>query len=228
MRTARPALLIAAAMLTGACGDDQATIGDRAPRENDQAPPGPVAPGNAVTAQPATGADLPMPTGPERQRAPLLGESIALAQWRKAANRATCAPLALTSDAGAGGVPRPATFSGGWAVAFDQPDRRSAYGVAGVSALPEDRMDFALLVDRLARQWPYVRRWDSGDNLPAGSAAGYGLEGFADYPPGSSGFGRQSVAYLRIPGQSCLYNVWSRLGRDHLERLLSELAMVRP
>lgn len=88
--------------------------------------------------------------------APLLGEKVVRAEWDKAANRATCAPLALKSDADAGGTPRPADFAGGWAVAFDQPDRRSAYGVAGVGALPDDKLDFAVLVDRLARQWPYV------------------------------------------------------------------------
>ena len=159
---------------------------------------------------------------------PLLGEKVVRAQWRKAANRARCAPLGLRSDARARGVPRPATFSGGWAVAFDQPDRRSAYGFAGVGALPDDRLDFAVLVDQLATKWPYIRRWDAGDNLPAGSAAGYGLEGFKDYPPGSSGYGQQSVAYLRIPRQQCLYNIWSRLGRDHLELLLGELVELKP
>lgn len=113
-------------------------------------------------------------------------------------------------------------------MAFDQPERRSAYGFAGVGLMREDRDDFAVKVDRLARQWPFMRRWDAGDNLPAGSAAGYGLEGARDYPRGSSGFGRQSVAYLRIPGQACLYNIWSWLGRDHLERLLGELVLLKP
>ncbi|MES2903364.1 MAG: hypothetical protein V4696_04185 [Pseudomonadota bacterium] len=158
----------------------------------------------------------------------MLGEKIARAEWSKASNRTACSPLGLRSDAKAGGTARAAIFSGGWAVAFDQPDRRSAYGFAGAGALPDDKLDFTLLVDRLAREWPYVRRWDAGDNLPSGSAAGYGLEGFQDYPAGSSGFGRRSVAYLRIPGQSCLYNIWSRLGRDHLELMLGELALLRP
>lgn len=217
----RPVITATIAMLMGGCGQDDAVPADRVPAEverprvaaNDaaQAPPNRATPPDAAIAV-----------------VPWLGEKIARAEWSGAANRDTCAPLALKSDAKAGGKARAASFSGGWAVAFDQPDRRSAYGFAGVGALPEDKLDFAVLVDRLAKQWPYVRRWDAGDNLPSGSATGYGLEGFQDYPAGSSGFGRQSVAYLRIPGQSCLYNIWSRLGRDHLELMLGELVLLRP
>lgn len=220
----RTGLLAAIALLAGGCGQQTADPANRAAGDDQPAP--------AINA-PADAPFAPAPNGPRPATAttpvaPLLGEKLARAEWSKAANRATCAPLGLKSDAGAGGAPRPATFSGGWAVAFDQPDRRSAYGLAGVGVLPDDKLDFALLVDRIAKQWPYIRRWDSGGNLPAGSAAGYGLEGFQDYPSGSSGFGRQSVAYLRIPGQQCLYNIWSKLGRDHLELLLDQLVLLRP
>ncbi len=219
-----PILLLAASALAllGGCGQ---------PAPDASAVPSRNAEVAGTTAPSATPDPIPAkPAAPAAKppAAPLLGQSIVLAEWRKAANRATCAPLALQSDVKTDGKPRPATFSGGWAVAFDQPDRRSAYGFAGVGALPEDRQDFAVHVDRLARQWPYVRRWDAGQNLPAGSIAGYGLEGAKDYPPGSSGFGQQSVAYLRIPGQQCLYNVWSKLSRDHLELLLDQLALLRP
>ena len=75
----------------------------------------------------------------EQAAKPLIGESLVLAEWRKADNRAACAPLAFRSDGGAGGTARRAAFSGGWAVAFDQPDMSSAYGVAGAGLLPEDR-----------------------------------------------------------------------------------------
>ena len=51
-----------------------------------------------------------------------------------------------------------------------------------------------------------------------GSTAGYGPEG---------GTGPAQLAYLRIAGQGCLYNVWSRLGRAHLEQLLGALRFVR-
>ena len=40
------------------------------------------------------------------------------------------------------------------------------------------------------------------------------------------GSGPNQLAYLTIPGQGCLYNVWSRLGVDHLEYLLGQLRFV--
>lgn len=199
------------------------------------------APQNTAPDAPITTAPQPVPepgpvpnprpgdiVNPPPPPAALIGETLVEAEWRSAANRASCAPLALRSAGGIKGTPRPATFSGGWAIAFDQPDRRSAFGVAGTGLTPADRADFAVKVDRLARQWPLIRRWDARANLPAGSAAGYGLEGAVAYPTADQASGRQSLAYLRIPGQACLYNVWSKLGRDHLELLLGELEMVRP
>jgi hypothetical protein len=59
--------------------------------------------------------------------------------------------------------------------------------------------------------WPDTLRWADG------SSAGHGPEG---------GTGPNRLAFLRIAGQGCLYNVWSRLGRAHLERLLAELRFV--
>lgn len=126
-----------------------------------------------------------------------------LEQWRRAENRTTCALVAPGSlGVGEGAVPRAATFSGGWAVAYDQPDLRSAFGVAGTGApAAEPSYD----------EWPFSRRWADG------SSAGYGPEG---------GSGPNQLAYLRIAGQGCLYNVWSRLGREHLEHLLQQLRFV--
>ena len=162
----------------------------------------------------------------------MLGEAIARAEWAKAANRAGCAPLALASDGGGTAVdaiPRRANFSGGWGVAFDTPDLRSAFGFAGPGLLPADRADFAVQVDALARQWPYLRRWDSGENLPAGSVAGYGVLGAKPYPAtNQAGHRLHSLAYLRIPGQACQYNVWSRISRVHLETILGLLHVVEP
>ena len=126
-------------------------------------------------------------------------------QWEKAENRATCAMIAPRS-VGAAGVnakPRAATFSGGWAVAYDLPGTRSAFGVAGAGVRAGEPS---------YSKWPYVQEW--GD----GSKAEYGPEG---------GEGPNQLAYLRIQGQDCLYNVWSRLGRDHLELLLRELRFVK-
>ena len=129
--------------------------------------------------------------------------SVLLEEWGEAENRATCAPLA---PAALGdwdmAVPRAATFSGGWAVAWDLPEARSAFGIAGtgVSASEPAYAD-----------WPYRIDWSDG------SSAGYGLEG---------GDGEKWLAYLRVHGQDCLYNVWSHVGREHLESLLSELRYV--
>jgi hypothetical protein len=50
-----------------------------------------------------------------------------------------------------------------------------------------------------------------------GSRVGYGPEG---------GTGPNWLAYVRIPGQDCLYNVWSRQGRAQLEQLLAQLRFV--
>ena len=46
---------------------------------------------------------------------------------------------------------------------------------------------------------------------------GYGLEG---------GEGPSYLAYLSVTGQSCLYNVWSRLGEEHLLRIINDLRRV--
>ena len=124
-------------------------------------------------------------------------------QWNRAANRATCDLFALTQlGSGGGAVPRAATFAGGWAVAYDLPETRSAFGIAGTGVLASDSTYSA---------WPNQRRWSDG------SSAGYGPEG---------GTGPNQLAYLRIAGQGCLYNVWSRLGREHLELLLDGVRRV--
>ncbi len=127
------------------------------------------------------------------------------AQWEKAENRTTCALIAPRSlgAAGSGATPRAATFSGGWAVAYDLPNLRSAFGVAGSGADPGGP---------IYDQWPYRHTWDDGSRVE------YGPEG---------GQGPNQLAYLRVSGQGCLYNIWSRLGREHLEQLIRELRYVR-
>lgn len=123
--------------------------------------------------------------------------------WQRAENRATCALVAPRAlGEGEGAAPRAATFSGGWAVAYDRPGLRSAFGVAGTGS-PTSGHTYD--------DWPHGIRWADG------SDAGYGPEG---------GTGPNQLAFLRIAGQGCLYNVWSRLGRAHLERLLAELRFV--
>lgn len=126
----------------------------------------------------------------------------------EAENREWCALLAFR-DPPAGGsdvepTVRTAQFGGGWGVAYDLPGLRSAFGVAGTGVEPgPDTYD----------GWPYRALWRDG------SRAGYGPEG---------GSGPKQLAYLRVEGQRCLYNVWSHLGREHLEALLEELRFVAP
>lgn len=126
-------------------------------------------------------------------------------QWQKAENRRTCALVAPRNvgDAGASATARAATFSGGWAVAYDLPNVRSAFGIAGAGVRASDPA---------YDKWPYAYDWGDGSKVE------YGPEG---------GDGPNQLAYVRIEGQDCLYNVWSRLGRDHLELLLRELRFVR-
>ena len=123
--------------------------------------------------------------------------------WSEAENRATCALVAFDSaPESANATARRATFSGGWGVAYDQPELRSAFGVAGTGVSA---------ADPTYADWPHRIEWTDG------SSAGYGPEG---------GSGPNQLAYLRIAGQDCLYNVWSRLGRTHLEGLLDALRIV--
>jgi hypothetical protein len=156
------------------------------------------------------GGSQPAPTDP-RPAPPWAGDSLAadvvapvfLGVWNQAANRERCAPIGFASlGAGSGATPRAATFSGGWGVAYDLPDQRSAFGVAGTGVNAADPS---------YSDWPFRIEWADG------SSAGYGPEG---------GSGPNQLAYLRIAGQGCLYNVWSRLGRAHLESLLSAIRFV--
>lgn len=153
-------------------------------------------------------ASAPPESAPPWRGQPLSRDAVPqvyVTQWEKAENRATCALVAPrgVGDAGANATPRAATFSGGWAVAYDLPGTRSAFGVAGAGVRAGEPS---------YSKWPYVQEW--GD----GSKAEYGPEG---------GEGPNQLAYVRIHGQDCLYNVWSRLGRDHLELLLRELRFVQ-
>jgi hypothetical protein len=128
---------------------------------------------------------------------------VYLAEWKVAENRATCAPLAFASlGEQSSATPRRANFSGGWAVAYDLPNQRSAFGIAGAGVdIEGERYD----------QWPHNVAWSDG------SSAGYGPEG---------GSGPKQLAYLEVAGQRCLYNVWSHLGVEHLEFLLDQLRFI--
>lgn len=156
----------------------------------------------------------------------LRSRALILREWSKAANRKDCAPVMFKDGGGRRADLRPANFAGGWAVAYDLPGNRSAYGVAGPALTPFDDESLGQQRARLARQWPAFREQS---NLPNPAFAGYGVEGAANWPSTNpDGEGLNSLAYLRIAGQTCTYNVWSRLGRRHLEYLLDSLVMLEP
>lgn len=160
----------------------------------------------------------------EPPRQPLVAERLILAEWSKAENKAVCAPVSVTGDGGRGGSPRRANFSGGWAVAFDLPGKRSAYGIAGAGLIPADDDAEIAKRERLIDQWPSFRDLPA---LPQPAYAGYGVEGgtaWSDDDP--QALHSNALAYVRVGGQTCQYNVWSRLGRAHLETLLENLRVI--
>ena len=172
-------------------------VGCARAREPANPEPAPVVVGTpAPEAAPGSAARLPSAAVP----------AIYLDVWRAAENRQRCALLApeRTDPAvGDGVTARAATFSGGWAVAYDLPGQRSAFGVAGTGA--------GAWEPGVYDGWPHRRSWADS------SRVGYGPE---------EASGQNWLAYLRIPGQQCLYNVWSRRGREHLESLIGRLRFV--
>ena len=202
------AFLFAAA----ACGQNSGS-----PRVSDSS----VAKDSAVAMSPPVVADSSSPSSsgpsladvPEAPRSPWSAPPISATSipriyidvWRVAENRSRCAllaPVALGADL-ADATPRKATFSGGWSVAYDLPGTRSAFGVAGSGSDPWS--------SDIYTDWPHNISW------PDGSTAGYGPE---------AGTGPNWLAYVKIPGQRCLYNVWSRRGKVELEQIIESLRFV--
>lgn len=156
----------------------------------------------------------PMPTPPDDPMpdppwavAPLAADAVPAVyrrEWARADNRASCAPLALSGAEAEPGISvRRATFSGGWAVAYDAPGQRSAFGIAGAGVSLSDGGD--------TYEFEHAIDWSDG------SRVSYGLEG---------GTGPGYAAYLRVAGQDCLYNLWSKRGQAHMEALVASLRRI--
>jgi hypothetical protein len=131
--------------------------------------------------------------------------NIYISEWKKAENKNRCQPLVLLGAERELGVKmRRAEFAGGWAVAYDLPGERSAFGIAGtgLDLKPNDS----------TYNFPNTIAWNDG------SSVSYGLEG---------GTGPGYLAYLRVSGQSCLYNIWSKRGKTHLEQSISSLRQIK-
>jgi len=140
-----------------------------------------------------------------------------LRAWRRAENRDWCAPMALTdfggaSEASARGVGQ----SGGWVLEYDQPGapgieddgrfcERCGRGVFGIAGTP---MSPAQVADNPLAEAPAPTFRD-------GSSAHYVSE--------TSG---PAAVTITVPGQGCVYQVWSLHGESHLRSLVESLRLV--
>jgi hypothetical protein len=94
---------------------------------------------------------------------------------------------------------------------------RSAVGVAGTGIAADEST---------IRSWPNVIEYSDG------SLVGYGIEGsiggevVVDDPFTGSGDSPTQLAYISIPGQDCLYNVWSRRSESELLDVIDRLRLV--
>ncbi|MFM6932511.1 MAG: hypothetical protein ACKOUT_09745 [Novosphingobium sp.] len=221
-------VLLPALIVMSACGTNE-TKEEAALAGASNSPLGsPGYPPATASASPDPSVPPPEHVGPEPSATPTVPDPAAVAltlhEWRLSQSPKLCGPLAFKQTGDTSARVRRAEFSGGWGVAYDTPTTRSAYGVAGPGVIGTDRFGPARQRARLARQWPLFRELDQ---FPAPSFAGYGVEGASAYPKDNlDGRGLNSVAYLRVRGQTCTYNVWSRLGRAHLEFLLENLVLI--
>lgn len=124
---------------------------------------------------------------------------VLLDEWRKSENRANCAPVWF-DDVPANVRIRARYFAGGWGVTVRNPQRWGIAG-AGVIAEPSD-----------------LEKWKFHRETAVGIRAGYGLEGFD--------MGPDWLAYIHVPGQTCMYNLWSSVGKAQLEARIDHLRVV--
>lgn len=137
--------------------------------------------------------------------------------WKADQDRSGCAPIGFAATDLPGATAHVAPFGdNGWGVGFDKPGEpgnatsgqysptggHSVFGVA-CSGLPDIVHSFA--------DWPHHIVWSDG------SRADYGPQGFT---------GPVWIAFVHIRGQTNLYQIWSALGRQHLQYLLSQLRYV--
>ncbi len=124
-------------------------------------------------------------------------------EWRKAANREWCSGLFSEFLFDWSGI-RAANFSDGWAVAYDSSDQRSLFGIAGAAVMaPAD----------VGIRWPNRIRFDDG------TVFGWGGEGFDESNP-------RRLGELSLPGEGCLYQIWSEAGDDPLVEIAKSLRRV--
>ncbi len=141
-----------------------------------------------------------------------------LVAWAAADNREQCAPLAARSlGRGDGARARAGDLDGGWALEFD---RRGAPGIARDGSVCErcGRATFGIAGTAMTPE--ELAELEHGSEAPTPS--------FRDGSYAEVGAEEDGVAAatITIAGQGCVYQVWSFLGREHVEELVRELRRV--
>ena len=166
--------------------------------EHVEAAPAPVAPWSA--------AHLAQPAAPR----------ALLQAWHRSENHGWCAPLAPTTlGAGEGARARSGAYAGGWSLEFDQ---RGAAGMTAGGDVCETcgRGTFGVAGTAMSA--------DEAEDLVGGTATVLADGGRIDVQASSED--PAAVATIVVPGQDCVYQVWSFLGRAHLDTLVASLRLV--
>ena len=153
---------------------------------------------------------------PWNAHAAIAAPPVVLAEWRKAENRATCAPMTLADTGSA--TPRRANFSGGWGVAFDAPGQPGR-DPSGAPCAACGRGTFGIAGAGIEKGEDAENVYAAGMMIFAGTnRALYDLEG---------GSGPNWLAQIHVDDQRCIYYVWSFLGREHVEQLIRGVRRAR-
>ncbi len=203
-------------------------------------PASPSAPPTAPPATPAPAAAPPSPSpaptsavavdtglpGPEADPLPdAEAPAVLLEEWRRAGADPSCPPVAFPDPGEATGATarRANTTPEDWLVAYDRPGLRGrgadgyacedcgrgVFGIGPVDVPPEE------IRPALVEEPGIRRRWADGTT--------------AWYAPDADSAGRDTSPHtgrIALGGHDCRYQVWSYLGRLHLEHLLDHARVV--
>ncbi len=126
--------------------------------------------------------------------------------WAAAGNREWCSPLVVAGESHA----RATDLEGGWTLEFDAP------GAPGMNAEGETCADCG-----------HASFGVAGTSLGVSDAMPEPAPAFADGSVAEiSEEDGVASALIAVPGQSCVYQVWSFQGREHLESLIGGLRFV--
>ena len=132
--------------------------------------------------------------------------AIYISEWKKAENRGSMsAPHPVGCGTGARSKDQAGRICWRLGCCLRPPWRTQCIRNRGNWVRSRPEMDRPLI-------FPTTITWAEGSSIS------YGLEG---------GTGPGYLAYLKVSGQSCLYNIWSKRGKVHLEHLISSLRQVK-